>query len=49
MPVYIGENGEWAFGWVTPMPDTQTTENRATQLVESIKFKLNYAKLQGDC
>ena len=44
MPVYIGENGEWAFGWVTPMPDTQTTEDRATQLVESIKFKLSHAE-----
>ena len=26
------------------MPDTQTTENRATQLVEGIKFKLSHAE-----
>ena len=43
MPVYIGKNGEWTFGWVTPMPDAQTTEDRATQLVSSINFKLSHA------
>ena len=43
MPVYIGKNGEWTFGWVTPMPDTQTTEDRATQLLYSIQFKLSHA------
>ena len=31
------------FGRVTPMPDSQTTEYSATQLVESIKFKLSHA------
>ena len=38
---------KWRFGRVTPMPDTlthsQTTENRATQLVSSIKHKLSHA------
>ena len=28
---------------MTPMPDSQTTEYSATQLVESIKFKLSHA------
>ena len=28
---------------MTPMPDTQTTEYRATQLVYNIKFKLSHA------
>ena len=31
------------FGQVSPMPDRQTTEYRATQLVYSIKFKLSHA------
>ena len=30
---------------MTPMPDTQTTEYRATQLVYSIKFKLSHATI----
>ena len=30
-------------GRATPMPDTQTTEYRATQLVYNIKFKLSHA------
>ena len=34
---------KWRFGRVTPMPDSQTTEYSATQLVESIKFKLSHA------
>ena len=28
---------------MTPMPDTQTTEYRATQLVYNIKFRLSHA------
>ena len=35
--------GKWRFGRVTPMPDTQTTEYRATQLVYNIKFKVSHA------
>ena len=31
---------KWRFGRVLPMPDRQTTEYRATQLVYSIKLKL---------
>ena len=34
---------KWRFGQVTPMPDSHTTEYSATQLVESIKFKLGHA------
>ena len=35
---------KWRFGRVTPMPDIpQTTEDSATQLVYSIKFKLSHA------
>ena len=37
---------KWRFGRVLPMPDTLThsqTENRATQLVSSIKHKLSHA------
>ena len=34
---------KWRFGRVLPMPDRQTTEYRATQLVYSIKFKLSHA------
>ena len=38
---------KWRFGQVLPMPDTQTdrqtTEDRATQLLYSIQFKLSYA------
>ena len=37
---------KWRFGRVLPMPDTLThsqTEDRATQLVSSIKFKLSHA------
>ena len=33
------------FGRVLPIPDIQTTEYRATQLVYSIKFKLSHATL----
>ena len=35
---------KWRFGRVLPMPDRQTTEYRATQLVYSIKLKLSHAK-----
>ena len=38
---------KWRFGQVLPMPDTQTdrqtTEDRATQLLYSIQFKLSHA------
>ena len=34
---------KWRFGRVLPMPDTQTSEYRATQLVSSIKHKLSHA------
>ena len=34
---------KWRFGQVTPMPDRQTTELRATQLLYSIQFKLSHA------
>ena len=34
---------KWRFGRVLPMPDRQTTEDSATQLVYSIKFKLSHA------
>ena len=34
---------KWRFGRVLPMPDRQTTEYRATQLVYSIKLKLIHA------
>ena len=34
---------KWRFGRVLPMPHTQTTEHRATQLVYSINFKLSHA------
>ena len=40
---------KWRFGWVLPMPDRQTTEYRATQLVYSIKFKLSHANSNFDC
>ena len=46
MPVYIGK--KWRFGQVLLMPDRQTTEDRATQLLYSIQFKLSHAiKLPG--
>ena len=41
MPVYIGK--KWRFGQVSPMPDRQTTEDRATQLLYSIQLKLSHA------
>ena len=41
MPVYIGK--KWRFGRVTLMPHSQTTEYNATQLVQSVKFKLSHA------
>ena len=41
--IYIGK--KWRFGRVLPIPDIQTTEYRATQLVCSIKFKLSHATL----
>ena len=34
---------KWRFGRVSPMPDRQTTEYRATQLVSCIKHKLSHA------
>ena len=34
---------KWRFGRVLPMPDRQTTEYRATQLVYSIKIQLSHA------
>ena len=34
---------KWRFGQVSPMPDRQTTEYRATQLVSCIKHKLSHA------
>ena len=34
---------KWRFGRVTPMPHWQTTEDRATQLLYSIQFKLSHA------
>ena len=38
---------KWRFGQVLPLPDTQTdrqtTEDRATQLLYSIQFKLSHA------
>ena len=36
---------KWRFGQVTLIPDTQTTEDSATQLFYSIKFKLSHAIL----
>ena len=39
---------KWRFGRVLPMPDIQTTEYSATQLVYSIKFKLSHAILNFD-
>ena len=40
---------KWRFGQVLPMPDTQTdrqtTEERATQLLYSIQFKLSHAMI----
>ena len=36
---------KWRFGRVSPMPDRQTTEYRATQLVQSIKLKLSHAMI----
>ena len=38
MPVYIGKNGEWTFGWMTPMPDTKTTED---------SYQVEFAPLGG--
>ena len=39
---------KWRFGRVLPIPNSQkTTEYRATQLVESIKFKLSHAITWG--
>ena len=41
---------KWRFGRVLPIPDTLThsqTENRATQLVSSIKHKLSHAMSQS--
>ena len=39
---------KWRFGQVLPMPDTQTTEDRATQLLYSIQFKLSHAIKQTE-
>ena len=38
---------KWRFGQVTPMPHTQTSEYRATQLLSSIKHKLSHAMIEG--
>ena len=40
---------KWRFGRVLPMPDRQTTEYRATQLVYSIKFMLSHAITDQFC
>ena len=42
MPVYIGQSGDLV-GCYQSLTQSQTTEYRATQLVESIKFKLSHA------
>ena len=41
----LGSDKKWRFGRVTPIPDIQTTEDSATQLVYSIKFQLSHAIL----
>ena len=42
MPVYIGKSGDLV-GCYRSLTHSQTTEYKATQLVESIKFKLSHA------
>ena len=42
MPVYIGKSGDLV-GCYRCLTDTQTTEDRATQLLYSIQFKLSHA------
>ena len=42
MPVYIGKSGHLV-GWHWCLTGRQTTENRATQLLSSIQFKLSHA------
>ena len=44
MPVYIGKSGDLV-GWHRCLTDRQTTEDRATQLLYSIQFKLSHAIL----
>ena len=44
MPVYIGKSGDLV-GCYRCLTDTQTTEDRATQLLYSIQFKLSHAIL----
>ena len=42
MPVYIGKRGDLV-GCYRSLTHSQTTENRATQLLSSIKHKLSHA------
>ena len=42
MPVYIGKSGDLV-GCYRSLTDRQTTEYRATQLVQNIKLKLSHA------
>merc|ERR1712209_312283 len=44
MPVYIGKSGDLVRCYRC-LTDTQTTEDRATQLLYSIQFKLSHAIL----
>ena len=44
MPVYIGKSGDLV-GCYRCLTDTQTTEDRATQLLYSIQFKLSHAMI----